>query len=103
MEHALQEHRDPGQEQEGEQRSAHHVHGWEPDCAYERLQPPTWPGMPRDKGLTAVIGMETDVMGWMGLAGTRNFLGVTSGFVDFVKIQTFHALSLPHSYTIAAG
>ncbi|GEM_PF-410271 len=74
------------------------THGRENDYTYEKLRLPTRPGKPRERGLTAIIDIETDIMGWMGLAGTRDFLNVAADYVDFAKFQAHHCLSLPHDY-----
>jgi phosphosulfolactate synthase len=68
------------------------------DYIYKRLKLPMRPGKPRKKGITAIIDMETDIMGWMGLRGAVDLLMVAGEYIDFAKIQTHHCLMLPHDY-----
>jgi phosphosulfolactate synthase len=68
------------------------------DYKYSKMKLPTRQGKPRTKGMTAIIDVETDMLGWMGLKGMEDFLEIASDFVDYAKIQTHHSLMLPHDY-----
>lgn len=68
------------------------------DYTYEKLKVPVRPGKPREKGLTAIIDTETDMLGWMGLEGMKDMLQILAEYVDHAKFQTHHSLMLPHDY-----
>jgi len=70
------------------------------DFHYKNLTLPSRSGKPREKGMTAIIDVETDMMGWMGLEGMKDMLQILGEYVDFVKIQAHHSLMLPHDYVI---
>lgn len=68
------------------------------DYVYENLKLPVREEKPRERGITAIIDVETDLLGWMGLNGMEDFLTVASDYVDFAKIIAHHSLMLPHDY-----